>query len=102
MSGYFKQEPTGKWSVQFSYEDYTGQRRRKHKLGFNTKKEANAWMNEFIRKQKSDMDMLFSTFIKGALSEQGFKGGTRGMTEWNQWIEAKKQELSKVMGRYGV
>lgn len=24
------------------------------------------------------------------------------MTEWNQWIESEKQELSKVMGRYGV
>ncbi len=24
------------------------------------------------------------------------------MTEWNEWIEAEKQELSKVMGRYGV
>ena len=24
------------------------------------------------------------------------------MTEWNQWIEAEKQELSKVMERYGV
>ena len=24
------------------------------------------------------------------------------MTEWNEWIEVEKQELSKVMGRYGV
>ena len=24
------------------------------------------------------------------------------MTEWNEWIEAEKQELSKVMERYGV
>ena len=40
--------------------------------------------------------------LKGALSEQGFKGGTRGMTEWNEWIEAEKRELSKVMERYGV
>ena len=24
------------------------------------------------------------------------------MTEWNEWIEAEKQELSKIMGRYGV
>ena len=37
-----------------------------------------------------------------SLSEQGFKGDTRGMTEWNEWIEAEKQELSKVMGCYGV
>ena len=25
--------------------------------------------------------------LKGALAEQGFEGGTRGATEWNQWIE---------------
>ena len=24
------------------------------------------------------------------------------MTEWNEWIESEKQELSKVMGRHGV
>ena len=24
------------------------------------------------------------------------------MTEWNEWIEAEKQELSRVMGRHGV
>ena len=40
--------------------------------------------------------------LKGALAEQGFKGGTRSATEWNQWIESEKQELSKVAERYGV
>lgn len=64
MSGYFKKEKTGKYSVQFSYENYAGQRKRKHKLGFKSKKEAQAWMEEFIRKQKSDIDMLFSTFVE--------------------------------------
>lgn len=54
----------------------------------------------FIRNSKRGLDTRVS--LKGALSEQGFKGGTRGMTEWNQWIESEKQELSKVMGRYGV
>ena len=54
----------------------------------------------FIRNSKRGLDTRVS--LKGALSEQGFKGGTRGMTEWNEWIEAEKQELSKVMGRYGV
>lgn len=53
-----------------------------------------------IRNSKRGLDTRIS--LKGALSEQGFKGGTRGMTEWNQWIESEKQELSKVMGRYGV
>ncbi|MCM1501009.1 MAG: recombinase, partial [Clostridium sp.] len=54
----------------------------------------------FIRNSKRGLDTRVS--LKGALSEQGFKGGTRGMTEWNEWIEAEKQELSKVMEKYGV
>lgn len=54
----------------------------------------------FIRNSKRGLYTRVS--LKGALAEQGFKGGTRGMTEWNQWIEAEKQELSKVMGRHGV
>ena len=54
----------------------------------------------FICNSKRGLDTRVS--LKGALSEQGFKGGTRGMTEWNEWIEAEKQELSKVMGRHGV
>lgn len=40
--------------------------------------------------------------LKGALGEQGFKGGTRGTTEWNQWIESEKQEIAQIMGRYGI
>lgn len=40
--------------------------------------------------------------LKGALGEQGFKGGTRGATEWNQWIESEKQEIAQIMGRYGI
>lgn len=40
--------------------------------------------------------------LKGALAAQGFEGGTRGATEWNQWIESEKKELAAVMERYGV
>ena len=36
------------------------------------------------------------------MAAQGFHGGSRGESEWNQWIESEKQELSKVMGRYGI
>lgn len=54
----------------------------------------------FICNSKRGLDTRVS--LKGALAEQGFKGGTRGATECNQWIESEKQELSKVMERYGV
>lgn len=54
----------------------------------------------FICNSKRGLDTRVS--LKGALAEQGFKGGTRSATEWNQWIESEKQELSKVAERYGV
>lgn len=53
-----------------------------------------------IYNSKRGLDTRVS--LKGALGEQGFKGGTRGATEWNQWIESEKQELAQIMGRYGI
>ena len=40
--------------------------------------------------------------LKQALAAQGFKGGSRGDTEWNQWVSAEKAVLASVMGRHGV
>lgn len=54
----------------------------------------------FICNSKRGLDTRVS--LKGALAEQGFKGGTRGATEWNQWMESEKKELAKVAERYGI
>ena len=40
--------------------------------------------------------------LKQALATQGFKGGTRGDTEWNQWVSAEKSALAFVMERHGI
>lgn len=49
--GSFKQEKGSKtWSAQFSYKDYYGNTRRKHKRGFATKREAIQFRNEFVLK----------------------------------------------------
>ncbi len=40
--------------------------------------------------------------LKQALAAQGFKGGTRGDTEWNQWVQAEKEQLAKIMERNGI
>lgn len=40
--------------------------------------------------------------LKQALATQGFKGGTRGDTEWNQWVQSEKEQLAKVMERHGI
>ncbi|OUQ60133.1 recombinase [Flavonifractor sp. An112] len=40
--------------------------------------------------------------LKQALAAQGFKGGTRGDTEWSQWVRSEKEQLSAVMERHGI
>lgn len=40
--------------------------------------------------------------LKQALAAQEFKGGTRGDTEWNQWVSAEKSALAFVMQRHGI
>mgnify|MGYP002620691676 FL=1 len=40
--------------------------------------------------------------LKQALAALGFKGGTRGMTEWNQWVSAEKQRLAEIMLEHGI
>ncbi|WP_443703062.1 plasmid recombination protein [Prevotella sp.] len=54
----------------------------------------------YITGSKRGLDTRVS--LKSALAAEGFTGGTRGATEWNQWITAEKQALAKVMERYGV
>lgn len=60
----YKEEKSGMWSSQFYYTDWTGKRRKKHKRGFRTKKEAQQYEAEFIRASKADMDMTFGSFVK--------------------------------------
>ncbi len=40
--------------------------------------------------------------LKQALAAQGFKGGSRGDTEWSQWVQSEKENLAAVMGRHGI
>ena len=54
----------------------------------------------FTTGSKRGLDTRVS--LKQALAALGFKGGTRGMTEWNQWVQAEKQALAEVMERHGI
>ncbi len=40
--------------------------------------------------------------LKQALAALGFKGGTRGDTEWNQWVAAEKRCLAAIMREHGI
>ena len=40
--------------------------------------------------------------LKQALAAQGFRGGTRSETEWNQWAQSEKEQLAAVAERHGI
>lgn len=40
--------------------------------------------------------------LKKALLAQGFEGGCRSETEWNQWMASEKNALAAVMERHGL
>ena len=54
----------------------------------------------FTTGSKRGLDTRVS--LKQALAAQGFKGGTRGATEWAQWVQSEKEQLAAVMERYGI
>ena len=54
----------------------------------------------FTTGSKRGLDTRVS--LKKALAAQGFKGGTRGDTEWSQWVRSEKEQLSLVMERHGI
>lgn len=53
----------------------------------------------FTTGSKRGLDTRVS--LKQALAAQGFKGGTRQQTEWNQWVQSEKEQLAAVMERHG-
>lgn len=54
----------------------------------------------FTTGSKRGLDTRVS--LKQALAAQGFKGGTRGDTEWNQWVQSEKEQLATIMERHGI
>ncbi len=54
----------------------------------------------FTTGSKRGLDTRVS--LKQALAAQGFKGGSRGDTEWSQWVQSEKEQLSAVMERHSI
>lgn len=54
----------------------------------------------FITGSKRGLETRVS--LKQALAAQGFQGGSRQDTEWNQWVSHEKEQLAIVMERHGV
>lgn len=59
-----KDKKTGKWLIQYRYTDWQGNRKKSTKRGFNTKREAEEWLRNFLMKQTADFNMRFEDFLK--------------------------------------
>jgi len=60
----YKDEKRGTWYVQFYYQDWTGERKKKLKRGFATKREASEFERDFLNSQAGNINMSFRAFSK--------------------------------------
>ena len=58
------QAENGTWEVSVWYKDWQGERKRKHKRGFATKREAKAWESAFMARQDGSPDMRMHDFYE--------------------------------------
>lgn len=57
----YKDDKTGKWETLFYYTDYKNEKRKKHRRGFNTKKEALEFEREFLAQSQFSIEMTFKS-----------------------------------------
>lgn len=80
----YKDKDRGTWYVLFYYTDWTGTRRRKHKRGFERKKDAQDFEREFLAKQQLSCDMTFASLVEVYKEdmEARLKATTRQNKDW--------------------
>ena len=60
----YKDKKQNTWYASFYYETWQGERKRKLKRGFATKREALEWEREFQNQLSADLDMTFESFVE--------------------------------------
>ena len=60
----YRESNTNTWRVIYRYTDWTGEKKQTQKRGFSTKREAQAWEREQLRKAGNDLEMTFASFVE--------------------------------------
>ena len=60
---------TGKWMAQLRVTDWTGKTVHKKKRGFQTKREAQQWEKDYMKKTSASLGMTFQDFIELYLAD---------------------------------
>ena len=53
-----------KWRAVYRYTDFTGKRRQTQKRGFDTKRDAEAWLSNKKRAENGQLNMTFGSFYE--------------------------------------
>ena len=74
----YKEPTTNTWRAVYRYTNWKGEKKQSQKRGFQTKREAQAWEREQLRKLTADMDMTLEQFV--AIYEADMKSRLRETT----------------------
>ncbi|MCL2111645.1 MAG: site-specific integrase [Clostridiales bacterium] len=93
--GVYKDKKTNKWNVYLYHKDWQGDRKRKMKRGFATKREAQEWEREFQMTQSDNLEMTFDSFVK--LYEED----RRPRLRYNTWLIKEHMIRVKLLPFFG-
>ena len=91
----YKEEKSGTWRVIYRYIDWTGEKKQTQKRGFQTKREAQAWEREQLRKATSDLDMTFNSFV------EQYTADMQTRIKENTWATKEHIIRSKLLPYFG-
>ena len=60
----YKEKERRTWYVSVCYTNWQGEKRRKVKRGFKTKREAQEWEDEFLHSKAGNLEMTFGDFVE--------------------------------------
>ena len=92
----YKDEKSKTWYAAFYYNEWTGERKKKWKRGFATKKEAQEYERSFLERKAETLDMTFRDFVD--LYTQDVKPKLRYNT-WRTKEYIIKEKLIPYFGR---
>lgn len=91
----YKDSKLGTWFVQCAYRNYTGERIRTTKRGFKTRKQAQDWEREFVKRKEGALDISIAAFYE--LYEQDVKPRLKENT-WNTKAHIIETKIIPYLG----
>ena len=88
-------DKNGKWYVSVYYDGWNGQRDRKVKRGFSTKRDALEWERQFLNQSEGNLNMTFESFI------ELYEKDIRPKLKLNTWFNKEHLIRTKLLPYFG-